>query len=207
MRASTPFAGAFAVVLCFASAGVASPSRAEGAGSSVGAGADSTTAASPLDALLPGTRIRIDKPDSTVNPYRLSGPGGLPERGGFRRMTGTLLSRSADALTLRRDGRHDSTVVPLGSLRWVEISVGQQPRTFQGAAVGVLLGAAVGVTAAIIAGSASHDGPGLDPYTGIAAVYLGGAGGLVGGIVGSITGSREREDRWERIPLSAPRSP
>ena len=134
--------------------------------------------------LTPGARVRVSAPD-------LHEPGAL---------IGTVVALRGDTLFVRNaDEGGAGLPLPLARVERLEVSRGRRSRG-TGAALGFLLGAAVGAAY----GVAGH--PGL-AHTDISeggeiAIYAG-----VAGLLGAAIGTARGGERWERVSLPRTNSP
>lgn len=118
-------------------------------------------------------------------------------------ITGTVLEIGSSSLLLAPAASAPSRAVPLSAIERLEVRRRGRPRTFNGGAIGFLLGAGAGyvLTHAYVRNS--------DCEYICGAVQAGGSiAGAIGGMgVGSIIGSRYRDpDRWEPVHVPAGRT-
>jgi hypothetical protein len=156
-------------------------------------GAAAEVRAQPIaePALSPGARVRV-----TVGAPVAERHLGAFSQGARRRLVGTLEAVRADTLVLR--GK-TVQLVPVDSVRLLEVSRGRHRQTWSGAGVGFAFGAGAGGLLGALASSSCESSECVDPGEFIAGsvVALGVAGGLIGAVVGAAT----ETDTWEEVPL------
>jgi hypothetical protein len=128
--------------------------------------------------LAPGDRVRV----TVGTPPKLH--------------AGTLEAVRGDTLVLR--GK-TVQLVPVDSVRLLEVSRGRHRRTWSGAWVGALAGAGAGVLFGALASSCEGDDCAGSTGEWIAASALG--LGVVGGLVGALAGALTETDTWEEVPV------
>ena len=118
---------------------------------------------------------------------------------GDKKLTGTVMSLSADTLTLRQGAETNYRAFGISDISQIEVSTGTRTRKAKGALVGSLVGAASG---ALLAGALYKKPPPCDficlypPDTrGDEMLIAGVAGALSGALLGSLIGARP-VDTW-----------
>jgi len=119
-------------------------------------------------------------------------------------VTGVLQRVTADSLVLTAE-KGTSLSLPTSAIERIELSQGMRSRAGQGAAIGGLIGGAVGLGAALVfeaavVGSAESSGIGSGLVI-IPAFTLGGAALGLG--VGAVVGALSRREEW--VTASRPR--
>jgi hypothetical protein len=142
-------------------------------------------------------------------------------RSGAPALVGAFLAVRADSV-LMRTAAGDTTAVPLGSVRALELSRGLQSQEGDGAIVGLLVGAVGGMTIAaatyeepepqrcrsetisgcVVEGVAGALVDGLRPGRKARAVGGGLLGGIAGALIGRVVGSNLRAEGWRGVPIS-----
>jgi len=135
-------------------------------------------------ALAPGSRVRVSHPFVGTR-------------------TGMFVALTPDTLEMRLGADSASIHLPLVEVTRLEVSLGKQ-RHMNDAAVGLVVGAAVGALAGYATGESdcSHEFFCFDRNATalIGAVGFGGVGGIIGLVKGVIP-----TESWERVPLQARR--
>ncbi len=131
---------------------------------------------------VPGARVRIWLGSCT---------------GCERRVTGTLLSVWPDSMAVQSGP--NATIGPLGLVHRVDVAVGTQTMTREGAVLGAALGALTAATAWQPCTDTGFMACLVHPSRKFTAV-LGAAGGA---LVGLVIGSSIRMDTWERAPTAS----
>jgi hypothetical protein len=120
---------------------------------------------------------------------RITGPA--------QRHVGTFEALRADTLVLVDDSVQS---IPLHTIDRFEVSRGRRPKTWTGAQVGFLAGAAAGAAVGAVASSCSgSECAPLSTGGWIAAGAL--VAGAAGGVIGAIVGATTHSDIWEEVPL------
>jgi hypothetical protein len=140
----------------------------------------------PVPHLATGARVRVRSPAIRAFPHRV---------------VGTLTALSGDTMQVTADGGAAPVALPLGSIEWVDMSVGRRSagkRFVRGAGYGLLFGAVAGGAIGI----ASGDDP-ADEFLAFTApekaAILGIGFGAIGVVVGGLVGLGGEPDIWRRV--------
>lgn len=130
---------------------------------------------------------------------RITYTGGLTSR-----ITGNMQAITDDSL---RFVANDSTMVlPLSSIKRLDVSVGKKTNGGRGAAIGAVTGGlAFGLVAMASDGScSSDDGWCMDLFSPGESFVLGFIPGAAGGaLIGLVIGGSTKTDKWKEVPLKA----
>jgi hypothetical protein len=92
--------------------------------------------------------------------------------------------------------------IPIASVRRLEVSLGRKSRAGKGALIGMAVGAAAGVAAAlVVCANGNCETSGIDNEKSVVAFAFGLGGGLFGAGTGAVAGAVLRSERWERVVL------
>ena len=143
----------------------------------------SVTAASAQDPLSRGDHVRV----------RHSAPCCKSPQ------VGTLEAISRDSLTMYV--AHNGTPVAIVRTAITSVERGHRDgsHAMEGAAIGLLAGAAAGVAATLL--KPSHCSPGYDCYRGLNTAFAGAGGGLLGMLIGAVVGAHHPYERWDPVTL------
>lgn len=142
-------------------------------------------------ALSPGARVRV-----TVGvPVAERHLGAFSSRP-VRRLVGTLEAVRADTLVLREKTLQ---LVPVDSVRLLEVSRGRHREIWTGAAIGFAIGAVAGGLSGALLSSSCESSECVDPGEFIVGSTLG--LGVAGGLIGAVVGAATETDTWEEVPL------
>lgn len=137
--------------------------------------------------LSPGNRVRLTE----------KAPDGRP------RVTGEVVGRSGDSVTIRLDQGGVVTPFALTNLDKLELSMGKHRNTLNGLGYGILIGGGGGALIGLIACAADSNchGEGYELNTPqFAAFALGVVGASAGMVVGSIVGYSHQSEKWITAP-------
>lgn len=111
---------------------------------------------------------------------------------------GTLQGRRDDDVVIRVESPETELAIPVKSVTRLESSHGMHGCTSEGAATGIVAGAAGGVLLALVvcsSGDCEEDGRAL------IATFFGGVGALAGAAIGAITGSQMSCEHWHAVKI------
>lgn len=117
------------------------------------------------------------------------------------RIIGSLVSVQRDTIVVsERAGRPD-LALPIEWARSLEVSRGRKSSAGKGALIGLLSGAAAGVTTALVVCADGECESGGVHLKGFVSTVFGLGGGLFGAGVGALVGGRFHGDRWEKVSI------
>ena len=162
----------------------------------LGAAAEVRAQPTAQPGLSPGARVRV-----TVGAPVAERHSGAFSQGAQRRLVGTLEAVREDTLVLR--GK-TVQLVPVDSVRLLEVSRGRHRQTWSGAGLGFALGAGAGALFGVLGSSFCESSECVDSgeFTAGSVVAL----GVVGGLIGAVVGAATETDTWEEVPVTALRA-
>jgi len=155
--------------------------------------------AAAREAVVPQSNDRVRLSVSTPDLIRILAGAPL-SRGELRReqFIGTLQGRRNDDVVIRLDSPETELAVPVKSVTRLQCSRGMGGCVGEGAATGIVAGAAGGIVLALVvcsSGDCDEDGRAA------IATFFGGLGALAGAAVGAITGSQMSCEHWRTVKI------